>query len=296
MEQAEIIDQRVFPPGRNECVRRHPQLADTLAATVLDRRLAQTRPGRCPSRRSTSASAGRMALKAPSSTLSASTEPVRRAGAERPFRTTLRHPAVERADEQRVGGDRAAQHLRVRPHRRDDPLAAVERRQPAEHARGPPQRTARTSSRRSRRPRSRSRPARPPPRPPPRRASPAGTDATARRYPSDSQPRARQSARKPACLPEQLCSTRVGADRIPARPRCGRREREQPPHRGDLLGPSEVRRAGDRDQLVVELGTRSHDRQRLDRLRRGAEEGDQLGIAGREDGLSSPSTTTAWTR
>ena len=86
------------------------------------------------------ASAGRIARNAPSSTFSASPRPSAETGAEEPLGAALRDPAVELADEQRVGRDRAAQHLRVRAHRRDHARAAVERGQPGERVRAPVER------------------------------------------------------------------------------------------------------------------------------------------------------------
>ena len=44
-----------------------------------------------------------------------------------------------------------------------------------------------------------------------------------------------------------------------------------------------MRRARDRDQLVVQLRTSAHHRERLDGLRRRAEEGDELGVTRHED-------------
>ena len=59
----------------------------------------------------------------------------------------------------------------------------------------------------------------------------------------------------------------------------GRRLGEQAADGGELLGRGEVRRRGDRDLLGRQVVARPHERQRLERLRRGAEEGDALGIA-----------------
>ena len=54
---------------------------------------------------------------------------------------------------------------------------------------------------------------------------------------------------------------------------------EQAPHRLELVGPVEVRRAGDRDLGIVQIGPRAHDGQRLERLRRAAEERAQLRVS-----------------
>ena len=49
---------------------------------------------------------------------------------------------------------------------------------------------------------------------------------------------------------------------------------QQTPHGLELVGPMQMRRAGDRDLGVVEVRPRADKRQRLDRLRRAAEERD----------------------
>ena len=51
---------------------------------------------------------------------------------------------------------------------------------------------------------------------------------------------------------------------------------------GELLGRRPMRGAQERDLLVVELGPRPDDRERLERLRRRAEQRDELGVAGGE--------------
>ena len=61
------------------------------------------------------------------------------------------------------------------------------------------------------------------------------------------------------------------------------RLREQAAHRLELIRPMKVRRARDRDLGVVEIGSRAHDRQRLDRLRRAPEEGHELRVTARLD-------------
>ncbi len=47
-------------------------------------------------------------------------------------------------------------------------------------------------------------------------------------------------------------------------------------HRLELIGPVEMRRTGDRDLGIVEVVSCTDDRERLDRLRRAAEERDEL--------------------
>ena len=56
----------------------------------------------------------------------------------------------------------------------------------------------------------------------------------------------------------------------------------------ELLGPGEVRGARDRDLAVVEIGTRTDERERLDRLRRRAEEDEPPWIAGLGHDLPVP--------
>ena len=63
--------------------------------------------------------------------------------------------------------------------------------------------------------------------------------------------------------------------------------REQALHGLELVRPMEMRGAGDRDLGVVEVGSGTHDGQCLERLRRAAEERDELGIA---------ATTRRWPR
>ena len=93
---------------------------------------------------------------------------------------------------------------------------------------------------------------------------------------------ARQRARNPACLPEQLCSSCGGLGAALEVLLRRRRDSEDAPDGGDLLGRREMRGARERDQLVVQLRARADDRERLERLRGRAEEGDELGVAGDE--------------
>ncbi len=67
-----------------------------------------------------------------------------------------------------------------------------------------------------------------------------------------------------------------------------RRFREQAPHRLELLGAREVRRARDRDLRAGEVHAGTHERERLDRLRRAAEVGDEQRIARGPDHRSVP--------
>ena len=62
--------------------------------------------------------------------------------------------------------------------------------------------------------------------------------------------------------------------------------REEALHRLELVRTMEMRRAGDRDLGVVEVGPRAHERKRLDRLRRAAEERDERRVAARRDDAS----------
>ena len=62
--------------------------------------------------------------------------------------------------------------------------------------------------------------------------------------------------------------------------------REEALHGLELVRTMEMRRAGDRDLGVVEVGPGAHDRERLDRLGRAAEERDELRIAARGDEIS----------
>src|SRR5439155_27247449 len=64
----------------------------------------------------------------------------------------------------------------------------------------------------------------------------------------------------------------------------GRRLRQQAPDRLELRRLGVVRGARDRDFELLEIGSRAYKRQRLDRLRSGAQEGYEARIAGdRED-------------
>ena len=88
----------------------------------------------------------------------------------------------------------------------------------------------------------------------------------------------------PACLPEQLCWSARGrvADEPALELVLGRRRlREQRAHGLERLRPGEVRRGGDREVAVVEIVARARERQRLERLRRRAHEGDERRVAGR---------------
>ena len=98
-----------------------------------------------------------------------------------------------------------------------------------------------------------------------------------------SQPRARQSASIPACLPEQLCSIRVGSGAALELVLPGRRRGQQALDRVELLGPREVGRAGDRELLVGEVRASARERQRLQRLRGRTQEADEARVACLED-------------
>ena len=62
--------------------------------------------------------------------------------------------------------------------------------------------------------------------------------------------------------------------------------REEALHGLELVRTMEMRRAGDRDLGVVEVGSRAHDRECLERLRRAAEERDERRVAARRDDVS----------
>src|SRR5207245_1417965 len=64
--------------------------------------------------------------------------------------------------------------------------------------------------------------------------------------------------------------------------------REQPVDRRELVRVRVVRGAGDCDQAVVELGPGAHERQRLQRLRGGAEEGDEARVTSRREDPTVP--------
>ena len=66
-----------------------------------------------------------------------------------------------------------------------------------------------------------------------------------------------------------------------------RRPRKQAAHRLELFWTGEVRRAGDRDVPVVEVGSRPQERKRLDRLRRAPKVGDELRVSCRADDLAA---------
>ena len=61
--------------------------------------------------------------------------------------------------------------------------------------------------------------------------------------------------------------------------------REQAPHRLELIGPMEVRRARDRDLGIAQIGSRANDGQRLERLRRAPEERAELRVTAGVDDL-----------
>ncbi len=93
-----------------------------------------------------------------------------------------------------------------------------------------------------------------------------------------SQPRARQRKRKPACLPEQLWRSREPCSAPHSRSSVASAgPLEQGPHGDELLGPRLVRGAGDR-QLLGRQVVRD-ERERLQRLRRGADESDEVRVA-----------------
>ena len=96
------------------------------------------------------------------------------------------------------------------------------------------------------------------------------------------QSRARHSARKPACFPEQLCSIGVGAPPHSSSSSAAGAVGEETADDRELLRRGEVRRAGERDLLVVEVRPRPHHGERLDRLCRRAKVRDERGIAGGE--------------
>ena len=63
---------------------------------------------------------------------------------------------------------------------------------------------------------------------------------------------------------------------LPLAPRC---VGEEPPNRVELRRLRLVRRARDRELAQVEVVAGAHERQSLDRLRRGAQEGDEPRVA-----------------
>ena len=199
-----------------------------------------------------------------------------RRGAQKPLGAALRHPAVAQAHELGVGRAVSADQLRMRAHRGRG-RARRPRAARAARTRAP---SARASARRSTTPQ-------------PSTAvgidsgstsAAAATSASiacwhgmrgepvALGRPAVRRGRASSIA---ACFPEQLCSRRVGsgphsrsssvASAFASRLRTG----------SSWSGRWEVRRAGDRDLGVVEVGPRADERQRLDRLRRAAEERDE---------------------
>ena len=62
--------------------------------------------------------------------------------------------------------------------------------------------------------------------------------------------------------------------------------REEALHRLELVRTMEMRRAGDRDLGVVEVGPRAHERERLERLRGAAEKRDERRVAAGRDDVS----------
>ena len=75
-----------------------------------------------------------------------------------------------------------------------------------------------------------------------------------------------------------------------------RRLREQARSSSELRRLRPMRRARDRELLLRQVVPLARERQRLDRLGRRSEEGDELGIPGRRRRHDRPSTATACTR
>ena len=257
------------------------ELADDLAARVLDRHRPRGRPSSTPSRSRNAASARRIGRCAPSSTLSATPSPSRaaqRSPSAPPFATQpspSRMSSVSAAPS--PGSAPGGRASRPRHARRRRARRAARRRAPSARA------SARTSPRRTRR-------------------WPVGIDSgstsaadatsasiacwhgcDARRYPSVGQPWTRQSSSIAACLPGAVV-LEPGRLRSALEVVLGRGGLvQQTPHGLELVGAMQMRRTRDRDLGVVEVRPRTHHRQRLDRLRRAAEERDELGIAARRD-------------
>ena len=83
----------------------------------------------------------------------------------------------------------------------------------------------------------------------------------------------------PRAVVLEPCRLRAALEIVLVHPRLG----EQAEHGSELIRTVEVRRAGDRDLPVVEIGTRTNERECLKRLRRAAEVRDEVRIAGRRD-------------
>ena len=106
----------------------------------------------------------------------------------------------------------------------------------------------------------------------PRRASPAGTGAMQGDSPRSANHARRQRSSIAACFPEQLCSSREGSGPHSRSSSVASASASSAPHGLELIRPMQVRRARDRDLGIVEIGPCPHDRKRLDRLRRAAED------------------------
>ena len=208
-------------------------------------------------------------------------EAVGRRGAEEAFRPALGDPAVERLDQPRVVGDRAAG-------------GASDARASRRTTRSPPS-ALREARERVRRPLERQREGRHAAAVDPGRQR-ARLDlrqlgdlaaASACWHGCSGEPVAvrrasrwtRQSARNPACLPEQLCAIRSGP-RPHSRSSSGRgRVGEDPAHDRELLRRRPMGGADERELLVVEVGSCPRDGKRLHRLRRGAQVRDEPRVA-----------------
>ena len=237
----------------------------------------EPRRGRRRAARARARPQGWIARNAPSTTLSASPSPSAEAAQKRPSAPPFATQPSSARMSSASSATGPAQQIRVRAHRAHDALAAVERRSRANAVRGALERQ-REGRHAAAVDAGRDRPA-------------ASTSAARRdlaqhrllaRMPGeavavDRPALARGRARgSPACLPEQLCSIRVGAG--PHSRSSSRRGGvgEQPADDRELL--RRARGATRRASAICSSsrsGPRAHDRQRLERLRRRAEEGDE---------------------
>ncbi len=208
-------------------------------------------------------------------------EAVGRRGTEKPLRAALGNPAVQGADHKGVRRDGTAQKVRMRAHRANNALAPLERSEPREGVRCALERqregrnaaTVHADHERGRRHLGRVRDlaqhrllARVPEQP------------VAGRRPV---PRATQREKAgvfPGAVVLDRGRCRPALELALGRGRVG----EDAAHYGELLGRGEMRRADERDLLVVEVRPRPHHGERLDRLRGRPEIRDQRGIPRRE--------------
>ena len=277
-------NQQVFQTCQS--ARISPTISDRLFATGAE---ASWSSG-WPSRPRNAATAGPTARAPPSSTLSAMPSRSGAGRAEEPFGAALGDPAGQGFHQHGVGCAGAADQRRVRAHRVGHAAAAVQLREARERVRHPLQgqrevddaaavdrcRYLLLAEIRRRRHLGQHR----------LLHRVVGQPVAARVPPPGAAERQEPGVLSGAVVPERARRLALGAalELVLLGGRLG----EQRPDRADLLRVGQMRRGGDRQLTVVEVGPRTDDRQRLDRLRRRPHERDEPAVARFRDDSAVP--------